>query len=256
VQLAVSTSETTVRAWETCKEWESADVILSVFPGKEKIAFSIRRGRPIVKFLGMSYNEEQVKCTGPFGDNGAEVKIDLDTRFELTTDKVLPITCDRSFHNDGNGGSYADSSDIVLRVEGRDPLLLSLPREEKYGVTYGREIISHIQQIQDRILHLEQALLTNASLISETKLEVETGRKELFKVTDVSNYTIKFERPFRKPPQVLTALSQYGTGLSKGAVRGVTEVVSVSENEFVLKAGTWDGNIADHVVSWIAIGNR
>lgn len=190
VSLAISTSDKAIDAWVSCQELEKQDVFFSVNPQKELVGFGVRRGTDVIDFLGMDYVDAHLSCFGPFGKDGKQILIDRDTRFTLSSSKEQPITCRRSYETK-DGIEYLASSEVSISAEGRPPLIIPLPREEKYEPSFASEIKNSITSLDARL----------SAGISKTEQNVAKLRKRVAAFTknlDVDTFIVTYGDPPRK----------------------------------------------------------
>ena len=190
VSLAISTSDKAIDAWVSCKELEKQDVFFSVNPQKELIGFGVRRGTDIIDFLGMDYVDTHLTCFGPFGDDGKQIIIDKNTRFTLSSSKEQPITCRRSYETK-DGIEYLASTEVSISAEGRPPLIIPLPGEEKYEPSFASEIKSSITSLNARF----------SAEISRTDQSITKLRNRVAAFTknlDVDTFIVTYGDPPRK----------------------------------------------------------
>ena len=144
-------------------------MFFTVDPRKELVAFGVRRGRDIINFLGMNYNEDHIVCTGPVGSNGSEVVINTSTRFELKDAKETPITCRRKFI-EKNGIRFLPATEISISAEGAAPLIVPLPRDQKFEPSYASQLNEQLNDLERRLAN-NQTELSNAIGKVDSKYE-------------------------------------------------------------------------------------
>lgn len=190
VSLAISTSDKAIDAWVSCQELEKQDVFFSVNPQKELVGFGVRRGTDVIDFLGMDYVDTHLSCFGPFGDSGKQVLIDKDTRFTLSTSKEQPITCRRTYQSK-DGIEYLASTEVSISAEGRPPLIIPLPREEKYEPSFASEI-------NEKITALDARLSTRISNTDKSVVNLLNRVAKFAKNLDVDSFIVTYGDPPRK----------------------------------------------------------
>lgn len=196
VQLAISTSDPAINGWIRCKELEEDEVFFSVDPRKEILALGIRRGDDVINFLGIDYVPDHIVCTGPFGANGSEVVINKDTRYSLTTSKEIPITCRRKYETfeDPVAGSvdFLPVTEIALRAEGAAPLVVSLPREEKYEPSFSSSIADNLDAIQNEIASLRAESANSVTALRNLMSESTSRMTNFVSGLSVEHYVIAY----------------------------------------------------------------
>jgi len=174
VSLALSTSDKAIDAWQRCIELEGQDVFFTVDPRTELVAFGVRRGTDIIEFLGMNYNDDQIICTGPVGDGGKEVVINTSTRFTLTEAKDTPITCRRKFAQTEDGVDFLPAAEISISAQGAAPLIVPLPRDERYEPNLASDIRERLEASEARADQLQ-------SLVDQTNQRITALQQSLAK---------------------------------------------------------------------------
>lgn len=148
---AASTPIPAIDAWVACKRLEGEDVFFTAEPQRERVGFSVRRGKNIIDFYGMTYDPAKMICSGPFGNNKEQTIVDDKVRFELKEGTDYPITCSRKIFTDKVGIEYYPADTIAISAQGKAPLLIPLNRENVDQGIFLSELEKRIVLIKNEV---------------------------------------------------------------------------------------------------------
>jgi len=156
VAISNQTPDRAIVAWETCQKLSKQDIRFSTQYQHQHVTFVVQRGTRVIDFLGMEYNPQNIRCTGPVGQNRREVTINTSTRYKLNEIDNIPISCVRLEKQNGTK-PYFPATDVTIRADG-GILTIPLPQEGIVGPAWSTEIENSLKTIRNDLSATGQRL--------------------------------------------------------------------------------------------------